>query len=281
MFSLLEEAGQHSTLAHLTRLVPWSRARRTENEIETEGWAIHVRHLCAKYAARICLSANDRGRFFEIVAEVSTWEFESGEHAMQFRRLLINKVLLSCAPDDESIPELAAEAEKIAVELHNEERDLDACLRWYDVIIKFVNHRGSSHQLGVLFIRVIISGFSRNSFVCLILISRFFHSLARNKTKKYRDRLDGRVECDGLRLGHGPSVRQPESTRARPAHPSIRRLVRSVSTQRPTQTISLRAETRRYRKGSIRYGYSDFTIQMFSHSPDCHFDELQGKTAVK
>lgn len=118
----------------------------------------HIRHLCAKYAARICLSNNDRSKFFEILSEVSTWEFQNGKECMHPISGRLRMKFFSSREDDESIPELAAEAEKIAVELHNETRDLDACLRWYDVIIKFVNHRGS-HQLGVLFIHVIISSY--------------------------------------------------------------------------------------------------------------------------
>ena len=104
-------------------------------------------------------------------------------------------------------------------------------------------------------------------FLCL-LVSYVSLSCCCTKTKN-RDRLDGRVECDGLRLGHGPSVRQREGARARPAHPSIRRLVRSVSTQHPTQAISLTAPTRRSPECFARNGYSaHFTIQMISrHSP--------------
>ena len=52
-------------------------------------------------------------------------------------------IFLSISVDDASIYEFMSLAETVALRLVNEEGNLEGCLRWYEVIIKFANCHGT------------------------------------------------------------------------------------------------------------------------------------------
>lgn len=125
--------------------IPWKMNQTCDQPDDKVEWVNieYIRWICAKFAARYYASKNQTDEFFKLLCEVQQWNDEYGKaFCCAFSFICTNILQMFISVDDSSIYEFMSLAEKTALRLLNDERNLEFGLRWYEIIVQFANRHG-------------------------------------------------------------------------------------------------------------------------------------------
>ncbi|KAK4010772.1 hypothetical protein OUZ56_019904 [Daphnia magna] len=124
LFGLIEKQTNLPFLIQILSNIPWRGNQTTDKDDCKNDWSYveSIKWICAKYAARYFLAEEQTDKLFEMLCELQHWNDEN--------------------VDDELIRGVLYITEGIALRLINEEGNVEACLRWYEVIVQFANRHG-------------------------------------------------------------------------------------------------------------------------------------------
>ncbi|KAI9558982.1 hypothetical protein GHT06_015771 [Daphnia sinensis] len=124
LFGLIEKQTNLPFLMQILSSIPWRGNQTTDKDDSKNDWSYveSIKWICAKYAAHYFMAEEQTDKLFELLCELQHWNDEN--------------------VDDELIRGILCITEGVALRLINEEGNVEACLRWYEVIVQFANRHG-------------------------------------------------------------------------------------------------------------------------------------------